>query len=569
MKQLEKFLTWGLILLLAALVIATILLGSVPPVDRDALTHHLFVPKLWLQHGGIYEIPEIPFSYYPMNLDLLYTIPLYFGNDIIPKHIHYLFALLTGWMLFRYLNHNLGKLYGLFGALFFLSIPIIVKLSITVYVDLGLVFFSTAALLLLLRWAEKGFPWRLLILSGLCCGLAAGTKYNGLVTVVILTLLTPIIYQRSVAKHERSSLRALLYGCVFALATATAFSPWFVRNYLLTGNPIYPLHHTFFQSLSPANTATGKILEEQSIDPTVEQTKQGLDTFTARKIMYQETWWQALLLPVRFFFEGQDDNPQFFDGKLNPFLLLLALFALLRGTSSARMRREQGFLLAFTAIFFFFTFFQNVLRIRYIASIIPSLIILAVYGLHAINTCLLSVNSTALPFISRVLILVIPTAALLYNGHYIVQQWHIIQPLSYIDGTTGRDAYISQFRVEYPAVQFINNSIQPTKTLALFLGNRGYYFDGPVQFDFNEGKSHLCELVKRIPTDIQIAVALAADNISHLLIRYDLFNHWVSEHLTMTEQERLLRFLQSRTQLVYEANGHGVFLLKPQQSSSE
>ena len=127
MKQPEKFLTWGLILLLTALVIATIVLGSVPPVDRDALTHHLFVPKLWLKHGGIHEIPEIPFSYYPMNLDLLYTIPLYFGNDIIPKYIHYLFALSTAGLIFNYLKKKLGLQYGLFGALFFLSIPIIVK----------------------------------------------------------------------------------------------------------------------------------------------------------------------------------------------------------------------------------------------------------------------------------------------------------------------------------------------------------------------------------------------------------------------------------------------------------
>jgi len=88
----DKYIIWGLIAILALLVAATVFLASVPPVDRDALTHHLFVPKLWLQHGGIYEIPEIPFSYYPMNLDLLYTIPLYFGNDIIPKYIHHLFA---------------------------------------------------------------------------------------------------------------------------------------------------------------------------------------------------------------------------------------------------------------------------------------------------------------------------------------------------------------------------------------------------------------------------------------------------------------------------------------------
>ena len=68
------------------------MLASVPPTSRDALTHHLAVPKLYLQHGGIYEIPWLEFSYYPMNLDLLYMIPLAFGNDIIPKVFTFFFC---------------------------------------------------------------------------------------------------------------------------------------------------------------------------------------------------------------------------------------------------------------------------------------------------------------------------------------------------------------------------------------------------------------------------------------------------------------------------------------------
>jgi len=67
--------------LILSVVVSIAILGSVPPVDRDSLTHHLYVPKLYLKHGGIYEIPEIVFSYFPMNLELLYTAALYFGSD--------------------------------------------------------------------------------------------------------------------------------------------------------------------------------------------------------------------------------------------------------------------------------------------------------------------------------------------------------------------------------------------------------------------------------------------------------------------------------------------------------
>ena len=80
--NMEPILKILLVGLLTVLVITIAILAWVPPVSRDALTHHLAVPKLYIMHGGMVEIPHVPFSYYPMNLDLLYTIPLYLGTDV-------------------------------------------------------------------------------------------------------------------------------------------------------------------------------------------------------------------------------------------------------------------------------------------------------------------------------------------------------------------------------------------------------------------------------------------------------------------------------------------------------
>ena len=190
----QRCLTVVLAVLIAALIGSIVILASVPPISRDALTHHLAVPKLYLNHGGIHEIPYIPFSYYPMNLDLLYMVPLYWGNDIIPKFIHFAFALLTAGLIFNYLKQRTDRVWALFGALFFLSLPVIVKLSITVYVELGLVFFSTAAIMLLMRWLESRFQIRFLLLAAIACGLALGTKYNGLIALFILTLFIPFVF---------------------------------------------------------------------------------------------------------------------------------------------------------------------------------------------------------------------------------------------------------------------------------------------------------------------------------------------------------------------------------------
>ena len=248
-----------------SLVLAILVLAAVPPVDRDALTHHLAVPKLYLKYGGLVEIPWVPFSYYPMNLDLLYMIPLYFGNDIIPKYIHFAFALLTGCLIFGYLKQRTGKsLYGFFGALLFISLPIVIKLSITVYVDLGLIFFSTASLLYILRWAADGYSARHLILAGVFCGLALGTKYNGLVTFFLLACLVPVLYVRGegvalpcgkkpdgsgngLQRHGgRAALKAVASGVVFSVVALAVFSPWMIRNFIWTRNPVYPLYNSVF-----------------------------------------------------------------------------------------------------------------------------------------------------------------------------------------------------------------------------------------------------------------------------------------------------------------------------------
>ena len=125
-----------------------------------------------------------------MNIDLLYLIPLYFKNDIIPKFIHFAFGFGTGLLVYNYLKNRLGENWGLLGFMIFFSTPIIVHLSTTAYVDLGMTFFTTASILAFVRWRDgsyKDTKW--LVLSAVCMGLAAGSKYNALIAWLFLNEL--------------------------------------------------------------------------------------------------------------------------------------------------------------------------------------------------------------------------------------------------------------------------------------------------------------------------------------------------------------------------------------------
>ncbi len=548
----RHYVTYLIIPLIAVLVGSVLILASTPPTSRDALTHHLYVPKLWLANGSINPISYVNFSYYPMNLDLLYAIPLAFGNDIIPKYIHFAFALLTAWLIYGYLKDRINKNYALFGSLFFLSLPIIIKLSITVYVDLGVIFFSTASLLTLFKWAEQN-KLRYLVLAGILCGLAAGTKYNALISIFLLSILTPIIHIRlSSTNHKHKSLRAAGYGILFLSITLITFSPWLIRNYSETGNPIYPLFNSLLTTPkntthpSPDNTPskTNFVNQAEGITKTIVTRRS--NNFATRKIMYNETWWQALLLPVRFFFEGQDDTPRYFDGKLSPFLLVLMFLALYKPEHSAKTKRELFFLFTFGWLFFFLTFFQEALRIRYISTAIPTFAILATFGLHNVQKKLNRIESKILK--PTILSLALSVVTLSYNAKYIVEQFGIVQPLAFLTGKVTRDNYIAHFRPEYPVQKYANDHLPSnTKLLSMHGGRRGYYHDHPVLFDPNDLKPSFYAIIKRSNNHHDIVRALKQMGFTHMIIRLELFSNEAKRILSPEKIELLNIFLKSGT----------------------
>jgi hypothetical protein len=559
-------------ILFALFLISIILLSSVPPTSRDALTHHLAIPKLFINHGGIYEIPEMSWSYYPMLLNFLYAIPLYLGNDIVPKYIHFSFGLLTAFLIFLYLKKRTNEVWGLLGAIFFLSIPVIIKLSITVYVDLGLLFFTTASLLLLLSWLDSEFNYRPLILAGIFCGLALSTKYNAIIIFILLSLFVPFLSLRSHKWICKGSAKPVYYTIIFVAAALLIFAPWMLKNYFWTNNPVYPLFNGFFSSIattspeSPSTqTAASQILQLKHF---------GRDIFSVRYHVFNESVSQILLLPIRIFFEGQDNNPQYFDGKLNPFLLVLPFFSFINPNKQKQVQFEKKVFLTFISLYLLIALFQVDMRIRYIAPIIPFLVILAIFGLH--NIVLLikcrEITSQTESLLKITFITILISAAFLYNSNYLYQQFQEIKPFDYIFGKINREQYITRFRPEFPLIQYANQNLpKDSKILASFLGNRSYYFDLPVEFDFHSAsqKSLLCSLTRQHENVEDFLKILNQKGITHILIRYDLFLTWISQQLTLEEQKRLDTFFQTGTTKLAESNNHGLFAVAQKKSDKK
>ncbi len=536
-------------------VITEILLNLTPPISRDAIIHHLAIPKLWLEHGGFYEIPWADFSYYPMNINLLYLIPLYFNNDIIPKFIHFAFGLGTGLLVYYYIKNRLGKNWGLLGFLVFFTTPAIVRLSTTAYIDLGMVFFVTAGILAYTRWRDgnyKDTKW--LALSAICMGLAAGSKYNALIAWLFVNLMMVFYYSRDTKKE----FPALGYGAAFFAITILVVSPWFIKNYILTGNPTYPLFNSFFKALY-------HIGDGSSGPAMIAKNNWTANVFQRREIAFGESFIEILFIPIRMFFQGKDASSQYFDGVLNPILIIMIPFVFL----TKDLNRDKVFFLFFSVFFLFIAYFLTVIRIRYILPVVPFLAILSVIGVKNIvewtGKKSKQVRRAGLIGISGVTIICIA-----FNFLYLKNYFNEIAPVKYIFNQETKDEFLSRNIESYPAMQYINENLpNDVRIFLMFLGRRGYYLNRPYYYERSFGMNAINNMVKASADKQGFRTYLQSLDCTHILMRTDLVNKYLRNNFPEKTIIRFLDLVKECWNPVYKLNGYAVMEIRACQKNKQ
>jgi 4-amino-4-deoxy-L-arabinose transferase-like glycosyltransferase len=535
-----------------------ILLASVPPVSRDALTHHLAVPKLWVENGGIHERPDILFSYYPQLLDILYMVPVALGHDIAAKYLHFAFAMLTALLIFLFVKRRIGSPWAALAGLLFLTLPLIIKLSVTVYVDLGLIFFTTAALFSGAIWLEDTGRTRWLVLAAVCSGLALSTKYNALVSFLLLSLLLPFFYLFRRENQHAEQLNAVKFGVLFVVISLLVFSPWLIRNYGLTGNPIYPLARGVFAAqaaeLPPSEQAvTAEDHVRAVIREEAESGDKPLGPLLTRRLVHEESLAYTLLIPLRIFFEGEDDNPKYFDGRLNPLLLLLPLALLALAGKAGVGGREQLLFGAYAVLMILLVFLLQDMRLRWIATAVPPLVVLATYGLWAIHGQLTKRFDSATT--AKAVTGLVLAAYFVPNLLYAYELYRKIDPVPYVTGRQDYAAYVGYHRPEYAAIALANQVVAADrKVLGLYLGNRRYYFAA----DAILVNDVFTSIAERSESGDGIADRLLELGYSHILVHTGLFRRWLASTDELTAA-RVNAFVDARLEERLFEGGFGLY----------
>lgn len=437
-----------------------------PIVSRDALIHHMALPKLWLE-WGIFSIDKYrDYAFYPSNLQSLYQAALFYNLEFLPKIIHSLFLFLTGYIVYQYLKFSdMNRHLSLLAFFLILTIPICQRLASQVYVDLGLLFFSTLSLIYFLYWKNSYFTVdKYFYISAITSGLALGTKYNGILILVVLAGFCLYIY----GQYSKNYKKSILYACSFVIIAVVLAAPWLIRNYIVSGgNPFFPL----FTSLFPDT-----IDEAKPLYPVLNHTM-------LYRMIEGESLTEILLLPLRIFFNGEDNNFLRFDGKLNPMMLVLIPFAFMdrkdsRGSvfsafsspiePKSSLMSDKLVLLLFVTFIIAVSLSSRDIRIRYLIPIISPVVILNIFSIHY----LLSLKKQALRYLSFLFIGIYAFYNIVYGYGLLYHLDHI----KYLRGQESKVDYLRRKVVFFPIYEYINQHTKHNTVIYdVMSGHRSYY----------------------------------------------------------------------------------------------
>lgn len=218
----------------------------VPPYGYDALSYHLPTVVDWLQAGRISTSPlNTCCAYYPQNGELLFTWAALLGGRAEYVDLVQIAAALVGALAVAGIARAaaLPSHGAVIAASLFVLTPVVLTQSNTAYVDVIFTSAALAAFYLVLRHLETAgrARWGLLACAGVAAALGVGTKPTGIEFGVVLAL--PLV-ARAVSRRRPTWRTGARAEALFALPIAALGISWYVRSWVTTGNPFYPMNVT-------------------------------------------------------------------------------------------------------------------------------------------------------------------------------------------------------------------------------------------------------------------------------------------------------------------------------------
>jgi hypothetical protein len=214
-----------------------------PPAYQDALIYHLTLPRQYILVHALGFVPGVqPYGQFPQNTEMLFLWGMLLRSEVAAQVIHWGFGIILIGLVFRLAHRQLPLLWSLLGAGIFYAGGDVAAQSGAAGNDLVVAAFQVLAPLTALRFFETQQK-RWLTVSALFVGVAGGCKYTGALVGIPLAFM---VVWYSLWERKWSLGRASFITVLFSLIALVPLIPWFVKNIVLVGNPVFPMFQAVF-----------------------------------------------------------------------------------------------------------------------------------------------------------------------------------------------------------------------------------------------------------------------------------------------------------------------------------
>jgi len=441
----------ALFIILLLFIISGLHTPLFPPYSHDVMNSHLEAPKVFIRDHAIDFHAYINFNNFPMGVEMLYIPALMLNRDVMTRITTFFFFLMCIGVVYEFGRAYLGSpILGFLSAIILCLTPKFVQQSATPSTDMALAFYIAVSGLALAGFLYAGrdkYP----ALAGILLGFALGIKYTALLFVLFYAVW--IIIQRFFI--DRTTVkRTVIPICIFVLLAALVACPWYIRNVVLFGNPVFPFYDTVFSKVLNIGT-----LKELKPDLMVDEAEM-LEGFEYKGDMDRG---YKFLVDLSF---GTGTGIRSSIGPLYiailPFLILFVLTGIGRLLAKYVFRWPTEIHWDFPALMclamvvfysLYWVFLAEIIHVRYFSPAVPFMAILAGYVLHR----LLQFDRLRIKhIITYMLFGILGILALLYFNaginHLKVSQL----PL----GKNSRDVFLAERLTGYDAIKYANEDLR-------------------------------------------------------------------------------------------------------------
>jgi hypothetical protein len=437
-------------------------LGPSDSRDWDGLSEHLAQAKTYLRDGRVEPLWYDHHSEFPSTMVMLYTAGLAFGGQGAAKLFHWGFGLMTllaAWSLAR---RHLSPRAGPTTIWVLATTPILGWLATIGYVDFAEIFFCVVAVDLLLTWRRDGRAADL-YLAGAVAGCGMAVKMQGLFTLAVLgfvVIFWTIRLRRRLAPVFAAAAIALVISC-----------PWYIKSWLVTGNPFYPFGYAIFggkqwslpqarvYAYHHATFGYGKLPPENEWQA---------QPAWRKRLMGSRSPLMLLIAPFALTFLPQYYEPRqpafiaMLKLSLGPMYLALCVLPFVL----PRPRAPAAFWLAGIFVLFWIVWLESTQLVRYL---LPWLALIAPLAGLALADLLDSPGPARA--VASTVAAVWSIVALSFLG---VQAWPLAQTTL---GVVPADIYLRQYLDVYEPLDFLNHATPPSARIGTYGEPRLFYLD--------------------------------------------------------------------------------------------